>query len=115
LESEFNEERRAEGITLTENKVLVGLYPQRELTVEELTKMKYFGRVELEDALAELQKRGDITRISGAKWTLTQQGRDRRAAIMRRVAARDAKKLAGVSPEEMEATRSVLYKLQTTT
>lgn len=111
FESNFEEHRQAEGVTLTENKVLVGLFDQPPVSLDGLAKRIYFGRRELEDAVGALLERGFVISKDGML-SLTPAGRDKRIAVMRRVREIDRQRLNELSPQDIATTEKVLHKLQ---
>jgi flavin reductase (DIM6/NTAB) family NADH-FMN oxidoreductase RutF/DNA-binding MarR family transcriptional regulator len=112
IEKQFEGHRQAEGVTLPENKVLIGLYGGQGQTADALARQMYFGPVELSDAIQELRKSGDVKDDDGLL-SLTARGRARREAIMKRVWEKDARQLEGISPSDLQSTRRVLTRLLT--
>ena len=107
LSTLFEEHRQAEGLTLSEVRVLVGLYDS-PLKAGSLSRDLYLGERDAEDAVADLIERGYVVRDSGGLLTLTDQGRRSREAISARAAAFEAEQLAGIPPDLVEKGRKFL-------
>lgn len=107
----FSEQRQVAGVTENEYRVLAGLYDYGQITADELEERRHFPRSELNDALAELTRRGDVRRSANDRLELTEQGRQRRLSILAQADKFRAKQLAGISPTELDAARNVLSKL----
>lgn len=110
FQRQFERHRQAEGVTLNENKVLIGLFDQPPMPLDTLAKRTYFGQRELEDAVRELERRGFIQNDNGML-SLTAAGQQKRIKIMERVRMVDTDRLSGLTNEELETTEKVLRKL----
>jgi 4-hydroxyphenylacetate 3-hydroxylase, reductase component len=110
LSTLFEEHRQAEGLTLSEVRVLVGLY-DAPAKAGSLSRELYLGERDADDAVAGLLERGYVMRDTNGLLTLTEQGRRSREAISARAAAFEAEQLAGIPPDLVEKGRRFLAEI----
>lgn len=109
LSGQFEADRKAEGLTLAQSRVLAVLYPCRDgLPMAELVQRAYLGVRDAEDAVSDLMDRSLLQRATGQALTLTGKGIDCREAIMRRLHDFDLRQTSGLPAGEVEAVRRVL-------
>jgi flavin reductase (DIM6/NTAB) family NADH-FMN oxidoreductase RutF/DNA-binding MarR family transcriptional regulator len=109
LSEKFEVHRRAEGLTLAQSRVLAALYHDPAgLTLSSLVRQAYLGTRDAEDAVAELTDRACVCRGADDRLRLTDQGRERREAIMRHLHEFDLQQLAGLPGVDVEAARRLL-------
>lgn len=110
LSAKFDDDRRAEGLTPAEARILAALDGSDGMSAATIAKMTYVGLREAEDALAELCRKGETVGVAEG-YALTDGGRQRREAIRQRWLDFQQREAAEVTPREMQAVLSVLGKL----
>ncbi|NRF72374.1 flavin reductase family protein [Aquincola sp. S2] len=109
LSEKFDAHRQAEGLTLAQSRVLAVLHRNPDgLTLASLVRQAYLGMRDAEDAVAELAERSLVQRCGGELLRLTDQGRERREALLRRLHEFDAQQLAGLPDTDIESIRGLL-------
>jgi len=106
----FEQERTAEGLTLSQARVLAWLY-DRPMTIEELKRTIYLGARAAEDAVADLVRKCFVVQLEDRKLQLTREGRERRERIDTRVSRFEAKALEGIAPGDLASVRRVLIQI----
>jgi DNA-binding MarR family transcriptional regulator len=105
-----DDDRRAEGLTPAEARILAALDGSDGMSAATIAKMTYVGLREAEDALAELCRKGETVGVAEG-YALTDGGRQRREAIRQRWLDFQQREAAEVTPREMQVVLSVLGKL----
>ncbi|MER2632745.1 MAG: MarR family winged helix-turn-helix transcriptional regulator, partial [Rhizobiaceae bacterium] len=107
----FDRHRREEGITTNQSRILAFLYDVAGASASEIARATYLGSGAAEDAVRALT--GDGLAIKGldGKFALTETGRARREALARHFDAFEAEEIAGLSAEDIAATKRVLRAL----
>ena len=107
----FEEHRRAEGLTHAQVRVLAALYDSPGQTTDHLARTSYLGKRDTEDAVAELVERSFVASSPDGTITLTPAGRKCREAVRSRAAEFEEEQLAGLTKEEIAKARKFLSRL----
>lgn len=109
LSAQFEERRKAEGLTLAQSRVLAVLYQSRDgLPMAELVRRAYLGVRDAEDAVSDLADRALLLRAPDRMLKLTGKGIACREAVMRHLDDFDRLQTSGLPPGDVEAVRRVL-------
>lgn len=103
----FDEHRRTLGVTVASGRVLnrLALGPRSLLQIEEEA---FIGENAAEDALAALAEGGHVRAEPDGLWTLTDHGRELRAALRRSAETFTSEQLRGIPQEDIAAAERVL-------
>lgn len=107
----FDRHRRAEGITTNQGRILAFLYDIASASAGEIAGATYLGESAAEDTVRDLI--GEGLAIKGVDGTvaLTEAGRARREALARHFDTFEAEEIAGLTSEDVAATKRVLRAL----
>ena len=111
LSEAFEEHRRAEGVSVSVARVLATLYDKPGIGVESLAKATYLGRLELDDALRELDSKEMLVRESDGSFRLNDRGERQRLSVRDRWHDFQRAQLAGASEKELKLTLLTLQRL----
>ncbi|WP_052832968.1 flavin reductase [Bradyrhizobium sp. LTSP885] len=107
----FEEQRRAEGLNISQNYVLFGLADNPRITSEELTARVFLPRTVADDAVADLVAGGDALRDEIGRLVLTTKGLTRREVIRDRWKGYERNYLAEFSQSRVDEVRRFLVEL----
>jgi flavin reductase (DIM6/NTAB) family NADH-FMN oxidoreductase RutF/DNA-binding MarR family transcriptional regulator len=108
VSSNFEDHRRAEGLTQAQVRVLAALYDSPGQTTENLARTIYLGKRDTEDALAELAERSFVIGSPDRTIRLSPAGRKCREAVLARAADFEEEQLAGLTEEEIVKAKRFL-------
>lgn len=107
----FQAERDAEGMTITQGRVLSIVERHPGATTEAIAHRAYVSPAAVDDAVAVLLELGFAARRPGGGCIVTPVGLERVLSLRRRAAAFEARQFAHLTPEELETARKVLKSL----
>lgn len=113
LSANFDKHRREEGLNVAQGRILRELDVHGPLDLGALVTRTYTSQRSTEDALADLVARGEVFSEDTTRYVLTAKGRERRQAMLVRVAEFEAKITSRFSAGELAATRRILRALVT--
>lgn len=80
------------------------------VNVDQLCRRSYLGENTVEDALIQLSSEG-LVQVEDGKWALTDSGREFQIGLRTSAEEFNAKKLEGISEEDIESAKKVLHAL----
>ena len=107
----FEDHRRAEGLTQAQARVLAALYDAAGQTTDDLARTIYLGKRDTEDAVADLAERSFVTISPKRTISLSSGGRKRREAMLARATEFEEEQLAGLTREEIVKAKKFLSRL----
>jgi len=107
----FEEHRRAEGLTQAQARILAALYDAPEQTTDDLARTIYLGKRDTEDAVADLAERSFVMIGPDRTAVLSSAGRKRRQAMLARASEFEEEQLAGLTKEEIMKAKKFLSRL----
>jgi 4-hydroxyphenylacetate 3-hydroxylase, reductase component len=107
----FEDHRRAEGLTQAQARILAALYDAPGQTTDDLARTIYLGKRDTEDAVADLAERSFVTTCPDHTIRLSPAGRKRREAMLVRATEFEEEQLAGLSREEIAKAKKFLSRL----
>lgn len=107
----FEDHRRAEGLTHAQVRVLAALYDFPGQTTDHLARTIYLGTRDTEDAVAELVERSFAIVSPDRTIKLSPAGQKRREAVLARAAEFEKEQLAGLTKEEIVKAKKFLSRL----
>ena len=111
LSTGFQAERDAEGMTITQGRVLSIVERHPEATTDAIARKAFVSPTAVDDAIAALLELGFAARRPNGSCAVTPEGLVRVLSLRRRAAAFEARQLAHLTPEELETARKVLKSL----
>ncbi|MGE0586855.1 MAG: flavin reductase [Flavobacteriaceae bacterium] len=111
LTDAFEVHRRAENITVLENRVLVGVMENPGCDIDEISRIMGLVTGEARHAAATLASRGMLASGPSETFSLTAEGMALRQAVARREAEFEAQQVAGLNDEESRTLRQILKRL----
>lgn len=107
----FEDHRRAEGLTQAQARVLAALYGVTGQTSDDLARTIYLGKRDTEDAVADLAERSFVTISPNRTIGLSPAGRKRREAMLARAREFEEEQLAGLTKEEIARAKKFLSRI----
>lgn len=108
----FQGHRQQVGLTVATARLLNRL-ARGSCDQDTLEQSTFLGDIAVEDALAELRERNQVTRSYDGTWALTDEGYRVRIALRRNAEKFTEQQLSGISPEDLAAAERVLTTLLT--
>lgn len=111
LSENFEEHRRAVGISLNHSRIITLLSHDRGMTRRELSKRVFMSPDVMNNSISELLEQQRITEDGHGLLYLTESGRERREAILNRLVEFEAEQLEGSTEAEIVGARSLLSRI----
>lgn len=107
----FEDHRRAEGLTQAQARILAALYDAAGQTTDDLARTIYLGKRDTEDAVADLAERCFVMMSPDRTIRLSSGGRKRREAMLARATEFEEEQLEGLTREEIVKAKKFLSRL----